>query len=268
MRAPDLRKTLPVSGPPRGHFGKSKLSSTQQSAFGTLTVTCLNGLNLRMPSAGSSSGDMYCKMRLGNIEHTTQVAHDTSNPRWGDTFSWEVANEMSLVIEVFEKNKSGGKDTFVGSTTVSIAAWIKNGSYTGNVALFDSNEQGCGSVRVSVKFERAAGSKQQKMSSSALTVPKRPVAQKKPQKYEAARDPNGKFTDQEIKEAFDAFDLDHNNFVGAAEIRHVLINIGEQPTDEEVCIFTFFLLIMFSIHRNHTHTRTNIYTGRRNDSNG
>ena len=52
--------------------------------------------------------------------------------------------------------------------------------------------------------------------------------------HRAARDPSGKFTDQEIKEAFDAFDLDHNGFVGAAEIRHVLINIGEQVTDEEV----------------------------------
>ena len=49
-----------------------------------------------------------------------------------------------------------------------------------------------------------------------------------------ARDPNGKFTDEEIWEAFTAFDLDKNNFVGAAEIRHVLINIGEQVTDEEV----------------------------------
>lgn len=31
-----------------------------------------------------------------------------------------------------------------------------------------------------------------------------------------------------------SFDLDKNNFVGAAEIRHVLINIGETVTDEEV----------------------------------
>ena len=51
---------------------------------------------------------------------------------------------------------------------------------------------------------------------------------------EPPRDPNGKFTDKEILEAFQAFDLDHNNYVGAAEIRHVLINIGESPTDEEV----------------------------------
>jgi hypothetical protein len=33
------------------------------------------------------------------------------------------------------------------------------------------------------------------------------------------RDPGGKFTDDEILEAFRAFDLDKNNFVGAAEIR-------------------------------------------------
>ena len=44
---------------------------------------------------------------------------------------------------------------------------------------------------------------------------------------EAPRDPNAPFTDQEILEAFTQFDLDANKFVGAAEIRHVLINIGE-----------------------------------------
>jgi len=48
------------------------------------------------------------------------------------------------------------------------------------------------------------------------------------------RDPAGKFSDDEILEAFKAFDLDKNNYIGAAEIRHVLINIGEQVTDEEV----------------------------------
>jgi Ca2+-binding EF-hand superfamily protein len=55
-----------------------------------------------------------------------------------------------------------------------------------------------------------------------------------PAPTEPARDPNGKFTDEEIWEAFVSFDLDKNNFVGAAEIRHVLINIGEVVTDEEV----------------------------------
>ena len=55
-----------------------------------------------------------------------------------------------------------------------------------------------------------------------------------PSASEPSRDPNGKFSDEEIYEAFVSFDLDKNNFVGAAEIRHVLINIGETVTDEEV----------------------------------
>lgn len=43
-----------------------------------------------------------------------------------------------------------------------------------------------------------------------------------------------KFTDNEIIDSFRTFDLDKNNYIGAAELRHVLINIGINPTDEEV----------------------------------
>lgn len=42
------------------------------------------------------------------------------------------------------------------------------------------------------------------------------------------------FTDQEIVAAFKFIDLDHNNFVGAAEIRHILVCMGEMITDEEI----------------------------------
>jgi len=42
------------------------------------------------------------------------------------------------------------------------------------------------------------------------------------------------YTDEEIKVAFDTFDLDKNRFVGASEIRHVLSLIGEAATDEEI----------------------------------
>lgn len=42
------------------------------------------------------------------------------------------------------------------------------------------------------------------------------------------------FTDAEITAAFRFIDLDHNNFVGAAEIRHILVCMGEMITDEEI----------------------------------
>jgi len=42
------------------------------------------------------------------------------------------------------------------------------------------------------------------------------------------------FSDEEIREAFVTFDLDHNSFVGAAEIKHLLGLIGETATDDEI----------------------------------
>jgi len=42
------------------------------------------------------------------------------------------------------------------------------------------------------------------------------------------------FEDDEIKIAFDCFDLDKNHFVGVQEIHHILQSIGEEVTDEEI----------------------------------
>jgi len=42
------------------------------------------------------------------------------------------------------------------------------------------------------------------------------------------------YQDEEIKQAFDTFDLDQNKFVGAAEIKHILAIIGESASDAEV----------------------------------
>ncbi len=41
-------------------------------------------------------------------------------------------------------------------------------------------------------------------------------------------------TEDELKEAFLVFDKDGNGFISAAELRHVMTNLGEKLTDEEV----------------------------------
>lgn len=41
-------------------------------------------------------------------------------------------------------------------------------------------------------------------------------------------------TEEEIKEAFKVFDRDGNGFISAAELRHVMTNLGEKLSDEEV----------------------------------
>ena len=40
--------------------------------------------------------------------------------------------------------------------------------------------------------------------------------------------------EEEILEAFKVFDKDGNGFISAAELRHIMTNLGEKLTDEEV----------------------------------
>eukprot|EP00249_Psilotum_nudum_P007028 c20257_g2_i1 orf=212-661(+) len=41
-------------------------------------------------------------------------------------------------------------------------------------------------------------------------------------------------SEEELKEAFKVFDKDQNGFISVAELRHVMTNLGEKLTDEEV----------------------------------
>ncbi|KAA0049321.1 hypothetical protein IC582_012651 [Cucumis melo] len=40
--------------------------------------------------------------------------------------------------------------------------------------------------------------------------------------------------EEELKEAFKVFDKDQNGYISATELRHVMINLGEKLTDDEV----------------------------------
>lgn len=188
--------------------------------------------------------DPYAKLRLGTQEFSTKPnPGGGKNPIWNEEFSFDVSNEKELEIEVLDK-ETVGNDKFMGRCKVSIMEWIANGRFEGDLDLQDKSAKPVGRVTVAVRFERpnagalrnaddddmnkvsALGTKAGAGGPGAGGV----VAVV----GDMQRDPAGKFTDDEILEAFRAFDLDKNNFVGAAEIRHVLINIGEQVTDEEV----------------------------------
>lgn len=203
-----------------------------QKRFGKLTVKMVGGVEIKNQGFGKS--DPYCKVRIGSQEFQSRVhSGGGTSPVWGDMFDFDIANEREMQVEVWDK-QAMGNDRMLGSAKANIMAWISTGSYDGEIALKDRGTA-AGAVKVSVKFERPKGGQMVVAPPSGIAPPRgMPAPPGAPPMNEAARDPNDKFTDKEIKEAFEAFDLDHNTFVGAAEIRHVLINIGENVTDEEV----------------------------------
>lgn len=188
--------------------------------------------------------DPYSKMRIGTQEVSTKPnPGGGKNPIWNEEFSFDISNEKDMEIEVLDK-EAVGNDKFMGRCKVSIIEWIANGRFEGDLDLQDKMNKPVGRISLACRFERPNVTNKDG-SSTAMVVagdnnPHAPTNLPAGGRPGAAggnnevRDPAGKFTDDEILEAFKAFDLDKNNYVGAAEIRHVLINIGEQVTDEEV----------------------------------
>jgi len=176
--------------------------------------------------------DPYCRLRIGTQEFTTK--HNPGggkNPIWNEEFAFDISSEREIEFEVMDK-ETVGNDKFMGVCRSSIMDWIANSAFEGELDLQDKAGKPVGRIAVSVKFERPG---QQASDDAAMRGELMRIgAVGEDGSGGPARDPAGSFSDEEILEAFRAFDLDKNNFIGAAEIRHVLINIGENVTDEEV----------------------------------
>jgi serine/threonine-protein phosphatase 2B regulatory subunit len=177
--------------------------------------------------------DPYAKVSIGQQSFSTKpIVGGGKNPVWDAELSFEVKTEKEMVLEIMSKEEVGN-DKFMGRCTVSILDWIASGSFNGDIDVVDLNDKNVGKVTLDVKFDRP-GAQTRSAKPEAKSQGQMQLAVAGDRSSDAPRDPAGKFTDEEIYEAFVAFDLDKNNFIGAAEIRHVLINIGETVTDEEV----------------------------------
>ncbi len=221
---PDQR-IAPPSAPPAPKFGR-------------LIIKCLKGIDLKAGQGMFGKADPYCKLRIGTQEFSTKHnAGGGKNPVWNEEFSFDISNEKDMEVEVLDK-ETVGNDKFMGRCKVSIMEWIATGRFEGDLDLQDKANKPVGRVTIAVRFERpkpgGAEENDKQLVPANEAAGLAPVSDSTNAMAEAPRDPNGRFTDDEILEAFRAFDLDKNNFIGAAEIRHILINIGEQVTDEEV----------------------------------
>jgi len=238
--------SLPPRAPPPDQAPSTQVQPPEApvpAKFGKLIVRMLRGVELKAGQGMFGKADPYAKMRIGTQEYMTQPhMGGGKNPIWNEENSFDIANEKEMELEVLDKEQVGS-DKFMGRATVSIMEWIGVGRFEGDIDVQDKSGKQVGKVSVAVRFERPMmpGTEGETASDPTAmanydpnatfdtTDPSAPSAQD-----DEIRDPSGRFTDDEIYQAFCAFDLDHNSFVGAAEIRHVLVNIGEQVTDDEV----------------------------------
>lgn len=57
-------------------------------------------------------------------------------------------------------------------------------------------------------------------------------------------------SEEEILEAFKVFDKDGSGFITAAELQHVMTNLGEKLTDEEINEMVLILSFIFTFLHN------------------
>ncbi|KAL7549562.1 hypothetical protein ACHAWF_012833 [Thalassiosira exigua] len=221
-------------GKPPPHISSQAPSITPQPqrAFGKLVVTILKGLNLKAGQGVFGRADPYVKLKLGDSEFVSNThKNGGKNPEWREEFEFEITTERELEIEVMDKEVVGD-DKFMGFARVGILDWIAKGNYEGAIELLDKLNHHAGQLAVAASFYRHGTYQQKSRESVKSATPLDAIDRGK--ENEDGNSQGEEFTEKEIMGAFRAFDLDKNNYVGAAEIRHVLLNIGERPTDEEV----------------------------------
>ena len=185
-----------------------------------------------------------------------------SDPVWDSEILFDVVDQYLMDVACYSQNIQG-QDELIGTAQVSLLAAFKSGEQNIWITLKQDKPQGgvreCGDVNINMKFTGppAIAYPQYRPNMESFDDALRNTKSESDKKVEdmakKSRDVNEEknevtdeilkhveldegpeFTEDEIKNAFKFIDLDHNNFVGAAEIRHILVCMGELITDEEI----------------------------------
>mmetsp|Transcript_5267 Transcript_5267/g.11254 ORF Transcript_5267/g.11254 Transcript_5267/m.11254 type:complete len:672 (-) Transcript_5267:99-2114(-) len=232
LNKPNHSKPLPLGKPPPHILShEPNIRPQQQHPFGKLVVTIIRGVNLKAGQGVFGRADPYVRVKIGDKAlFTNPHKSGGKNPEWNEEFEFEMTTEKELEIEVLDKEVIGS-DKFMGFARVNILDWVAQGEYQGAIELLDQSNRNAGRLAVNAAFYRHGMYPEKNSGSTHANAIGSPKATNENEKETS---PEDEFTEKEIAEAFRSFDLDKNTYVGAAEIKHVLLSIGERPTDEEV----------------------------------
>jgi len=241
----------------------SVLANLSFSLAGLLTVRNI-GVDL-LPTARNKLKDSYLQIaftskgRASKLLQSTSVlkyslGNDSDDHRisWKDeTIQLPLVDHHILGVEIHMLDAMGTKHGIVGAGEVSLFPVFRRGRMDSTtVTLKSSNEVGAmlksGDLQLSLFFEGNGPLAYPKFHPSATVVqsdqsvapskisPKTSAAKKRNAAAAAVPLDQQVFNDDEINSTFKLLDLDKNGYVGAAELKHVLICMGELVTDEEV----------------------------------
>jgi len=147
--------------------------------------------------------DPYARLRIGLQDFMTKPnPGGGKNPIWNEEFVFDISNERELEVEVLDK-ETVGNDKFMGKCKVSIMEWIANGKFEGDLDLEDKAGKNVGRISISCSFARpnvaGAMAEEEEVTKEQLQLAIKPDGG-------GPRDPGGKFTDDEILEAFKVSD--------------------------------------------------------------
>ncbi|KAE9045219.1 hypothetical protein PR002_g2358 [Phytophthora rubi] len=235
---------------------------------GVLTVTCHSAKQLRSVDAIGRQ-DPYVKLTLDG--RATQMVRKTktdtdggSEPEWGgQVFQFDIVDQYNLQVEIWDED-SVGADDLIGAASLSLLPIFRHGYADDWLKLWVKgrfgNKDPAGMLRLEMSFEGPAGvaypqhqvgmdnftEKERRTKKTAGMIPSvsepdggqdaamaaKAHALTRPAKRVVEN--TSEFSEEELLGAFRFLDVDKNSFIGAAELRHLLICMGELITDAEV----------------------------------
>jgi hypothetical protein len=209
-----------------------------------------------------------------NHKRKTKVDTDGgTEPIWNEVLKFAVMDHHEMTLEVYDHDRFSSND-LIGGASFSLLEVFKLGTIDTWVQLKNRNSWGsvetCGEIHIILDFIAPKGvsypvrkpdipgfddsmrvNRFLKEKEDALRQQEQDALQEAKRFGLVEDDPNGtgidsgpavvalpprsdEFSDAEVQQAFEFIDINKNGFISAAEIRHLLICMGEMITDEEV----------------------------------
>ena len=209
----------------------------------------LESIELNIPSDAASdiSNNMRVVVKSKGKAHRNEQMTSSGNISdskllWNKSpVSIPVVDEYTLLVECCEYDEIACDRDEIGIAEISLLPLFRDGEIETTVNLKHATELGdeldAGILRVVATFDPpkdlAFPQDQATMTSYIYVRPNDKEEEKAVQPDDFDAD-GCVFTEEDIKKAFNLFDLDKNGYIGAAELRHCLIFMGEHVTEQEV----------------------------------